>query len=44
MAGDNDLEGFSDIKEMRTVGLRPGEVEVVVQIYRAAGHDCSDGD
>ena len=32
MAGDNDLESFAigDIREMETVGSRPGEVEVVV--------------
>jgi hypothetical protein len=46
MAGDNDLEGFAvgDIKEMEKVGSRPGEVEVVVQVDRAAGYDRSDGD
>ena len=46
MAGDNDLESFAvgDIKEMEKVGSRPGEVDVVVQIDRAAGHDRSDGD
>src|SRR6185503_17130289 len=46
MAGDNDLEGFAvgDVKEMEKVGSRPGEVEVVVQIDRAAGYDRSDGD
>jgi cysteine peptidase C11 family protein len=46
MAGDNDLEGFAmgDVKEMEKIGSRPGEVEVVVQVDRAAGYDRSDGD
>ena len=46
MAGDNDLAGaaIDDIKEMETVGSRSGDVEVVVQVARAASHDRSDGD
>lgn len=46
MAGDNDLGGFAvgDIKEMEAVGSLPGEIEVVVQVDRAAGHDRSHGD
>ena len=45
MAGDNDLEGaaIDDIKQMETVGSRPGEVEVVVQVDRAAGYDTPTG-
>jgi hypothetical protein len=46
MAGDNDLEGpaIDDINEMEVVGSRPGEVEVVVQVDRAAGYNASNGD
>ena len=46
LAGDNDLEGaaLEDINEMEQVGSRPGSVEVLVQVDRAAGYDQSDGD
>lgn len=38
LAGDNDLEAaaIADIKEMERVGSRPGQLEIVVQVDRAA--------
>jgi hypothetical protein len=46
LAGDNDLEGpaLDDINEMERVGSRPGSVEVLVQVDRAADWDTGDGD
>ncbi|MBI4611400.1 MAG: hypothetical protein HY726_20610 [Candidatus Rokubacteria bacterium] len=46
MAGDNDLESaaLEDINEMERVGSRPGSVEVLVQVDRAADYDGSEGD
>ena len=45
LAADNDLEAaaFADIKEMERVGSRPGQVEIVVQVDRAPGHDRPNG-
>jgi hypothetical protein len=45
MAGDNDLEGalLDDLREMERVGSRPGAVEVLAQLDRAAGGDASAG-
>jgi hypothetical protein len=44
MAGDNDLAGaaIDDINEMETVGSRPGEIEVVVQVDHATGYDTTN--
>jgi hypothetical protein len=46
LAGDNDLEGaaIADIKEMERVGSRPGELEIVVQVDRAADHSFPKDD
>jgi hypothetical protein len=46
LAGDNDLEGAAsaDIKEMERVGSRPGDLEIVVQVDRAADYDGSNDD
>ncbi len=46
LAGDNDLEGalLDDLREMERVGSRPGAVEILAQLDRAAGGDASAGD
>ncbi|MBI4635692.1 MAG: hypothetical protein HY727_05025, partial [Candidatus Rokubacteria bacterium] len=46
LAGDNDLEGalLDDLGEMERVGSRPGAVEILAQVDRAAGFDASGGD
>ena len=43
--GDNNLEGaaIDDVNEMETVGST-AEVNIVVQVDRAAGYDASNGD
>jgi hypothetical protein len=46
LAGDNDLERalLDDLNEMERVGSRPGQVEILAQVDRAAGFDASGGD
>lgn len=46
MAADNNLEYFAlqDLNEMEIVGSVPDEVNIVVQIDRAAGYDTRDDD
>jgi hypothetical protein len=45
LAADNDLDGaaIADIREMERVGSRPGLVEIVVQVDRAAAEGRSNG-
>ncbi|MEQ9032254.1 MAG: pre-peptidase C-terminal domain-containing protein [Aggregatilineales bacterium] len=46
MAADNNLEYFAlqDLNEMEIVGSVPDEVNIVVQVDRAAGYDTRDDD
>jgi Clostripain family len=45
LAADNDLDGaaITDIREMERAGSRPGQVEIVVQVDRAAADGRSNG-
>jgi Clostripain family len=46
LAGDNNLDGvlLDDLKEMEREGSRPGTVEILAQLDRAAGGDAAAGD